>query len=160
MRILGFLLCFAVFSIGFSEMAMAKKSGGMAWGGSSKIGSAKEFIPYFGEEQIRHRGLWDNDEWTPESWLREEDDDKRIMRDFYEYGIVTKQYQNSKNIHVLEVGDTFVQLSGLDQRRVLQFVDYVYQITEGHKNGMFYVYLKGVKDEPMGLYNKYGFQNY
>ncbi len=158
MRFLSFFICLAVAVIGFSDAGFARKGNG--WSLFPKKVKELDFKPYLNEQQIRQRSLWDGDAWTPEAWIRDAGDEKRVMRDFYEYKIVTNQYTDNRNIPVLEVGEPFVQLSGVDQRRVLEFVDYVFQITPASDNGMFYVYLKGEKKEPMGLYNQYGFQSY
>lgn len=158
MRFLSFFICLAVAVIGFSDSGFARKGNG--WSLFPKKVKELDFKPYLNEQQIRQRSLWDGDVWTPEAWIRDAGDEKRVMRDFYTYDIVTNQYTDRKNIPVLEVGEAFVQLSGVDQRRVLEFVDYVFQITPATEDGMFYVYLKDEKKEPMGLYNKYGFQSY
>ncbi len=119
-----------------------------------------DFKPYLGNQQISQRSLWDDDQWTPEAWIKDAGDAKRIMRDFYAYDIVSDQYVGDENIPVLEVGQGFMRLSSLDRRRVLQFVDHVFGITKGEENGMFYVYYRELDDDPLGVYNKYGLQQY
>ncbi len=158
MRFLGFFLALAVLAMGFSDPSYARKSGGLGWG--SNNWSTGDFEPYFGEERIRQRSLWDGDTWTPEAWIIDAGDEKRVMRSLYEAGIVTDQYKKKGSVPVLEVGETFVQLSGLDQRRVLQFVDYVFEITTSEENGTFFVNYKPQGGEALGVYTKYGFQSY
>ncbi len=119
-----------------------------------------DFKPYLGNQQISQRSLWDDDQWTPEAWIKDAGDAKRIMRDFYAYDIVSDQYVGDEDIPVLEVGETYMRLSGLDRRRVLQFVDHVFGITKGEEDGMFYVYYRELDDDPLGVYNKYGLQQY
>ncbi len=159
MRILSFLLALCVFSFGASLDAYAgKKIQGLGW--SSSHWKGQDFKPYLGNEKIGQRSLWDDDTWTPEAWIKDAGDEKRIMRDFYATGIIIEQYEDRDNIPVLEVGDKFIQLSGVDQRRILKFIDYIFEITSSEENGMFYIYYTKNSKEPLGIYNKYGFQAY
>ncbi|MCB1591301.1 MAG: hypothetical protein KDI90_02505 [Alphaproteobacteria bacterium] len=119
-----------------------------------------DFKPYLGNQQLSQRSLWDNDNWTPEAWIKDAGDEKRIIRDFYAADIVSDQYVDGDNIPVLVVGDNFMKLSGLDRRRVLKFVDHVFGITQAEDDGMFYVYYRELDDDPLGVYNKYGLQQY
>ncbi len=159
MRVLGFLLVLAVFSLGASAQSFAgAKPWIWSWWPSHWQGL--DFQPYIGGEKISQRSLWDNDTWTPEAWIKDAGDAKRIMRDFYAIDIITNQYTDEDNIPVLEVGSQFMELSGLDKRRVLQFVDHIFEITSSEENGMFYVFYDKNKAAPLGIYNKYGFQSY
>ena len=119
-----------------------------------------DFQPYFGDQTLSQRSIRDDDTWTPEAWIKDAGDAKRIMRDFYAYQIVSDQYIGDEDIPVLEVGAQYKLLSPKDQLRVVRFVDHVFKITEGEENGMFYVFLEGYDDDPIGLYNKYGLQRY
>ena len=156
MRFLGFLLAFSIISIGYIAPSYAD-SGWTLFGDSMK---GKDFEPYVGEQKIKQRSLWDNDDWEPQDWIQEPGDDKEVMRDLYEAQIITGQYTGRKNIPVLEVGEPFIMLSEFDQYRVLQFVDYVFAITSSEADGAFWVYYEANKSEPLGLYNQHGFQNY
>ncbi len=159
MRILGFLLLLAIASMASFSPSYAG-DGFWSWNiFGSKMGS-EDFEPYIGGEKIKQRSLWDGDDWTPQDWIHEEDDKRAVMRDLYEAKIITGQYTGKQKIPVLEVGEPFTQLSGFDQRRVLEFVDYVFGITTAEENGSFWVYFEANKSEPMGLYNKHGFQSY
>ena len=159
MRVLSFLAVLGFFALGCSAHVQAS-SKPWVWGWWPSHWQGLDFQPYLGGQKLSHRSLWDGDDWTPEAWIKDAGDAKRIMRDLYAAEIVTNQYEDSDNIPVLEVGDGFLLLSGLDKRRVLQFVDHVFQITESEENGMFYVYYSMNDDEPAGIYNKYGFQSY
>jgi len=117
-----------------------------------------DFKPYLGDSKLTQRGLWDKDAWTPEAWIKDAGDEKRIMRDLYAADILSDQYTNGDNIPVLVVGQNFKRLSGLDQRRVLEFVDYVFKITSAEENGMFFVYYRENDDKEIGVYDKNGFQ--
>lgn len=155
MRFVGFCLLVLITSAGFSTQSHAT-----SWKWWPANWQNTDFQPYIGQQQLNQRSLWDGDTWTPEAWEKDAGDSRRIMRDFYAAGILTDQYSDSKNIPVLEVGEAFFLLSGIDQRRVLQFVDYVFEITTSEENGMFYVYYKLDDEKPAGLYNQYGFQSY
>tara|TARA_R110002072_G_scaffold289895_1_gene457270 strand:+ start:255 stop:722 length:468 start_codon:yes stop_codon:yes gene_type:complete len=155
MRFVGFCLLVLITSAGFSAQSHAE-----SWKWWPSNWQNTDFQPYIGQQQLHQRSLWDGDTWTPEAWEKDAGDSRRIMRDLYAAGILTDQYSDGKNIPVLEVGEGFFLLSSVDQRRVLQFVDYVFEITTSEENGMFYVYYKLDNDKPAGLYNKYGFQSY
>lgn len=127
----------------------------------SKVSKEKTYKPYLAEEQIRHSSLWVGDEWSPEDWVKEDGDKKRITHNLYASDILVDQYTNKDNIPVLEVGDQFMRMSGIDRNRVLQFMDHVFEITTSSKDGLFYVmYDQNGDDEMVGLYNKHGFQRY
>lgn len=153
-----FLVLLAVVFAGFSVPALAKKSTKAHW--RFTPGEQSDFTPYIGRQKLGQRSHKDDDAWTPRDWAQNEGDAKAIIRDFYEGNILVKQYIGSKNIPVLRVGEAFVRLSNFDQKRVLAFIDYVFEITTTTENGMYYVYYEGDDKEPLGLYNKYGFQSY
>ncbi len=157
MRILGFLVVFATLVVSVSDAQARSRSLWNWWGGHW---STVDFQPYLGEQQIRQRSLWDGDTWTPEAWIKDAGDEKRIMRSLYDANILADQYTDGDNIPVLEVGENFIKLSGVDQIRVLKFVDHIFEISSSEENGMFYVLYEKDDDEPMGLFNKYGFQRY
>ena len=157
MRILSFLLLFTVAVTGFAQLSHADKA--THWSYIYHDGYKHNFEPYIGEQVLKQRSTWDNDTWTPEDWIDNPGDEKIILRDFYAIGLLKKQFVDD-GIPVLRVGEKFVQLSGFDQRRVLEFIDYVFEITTSEENGMFYVYYEKDDNDPLGLYNKHGFQNY
>tara|TARA_B100001989_G_scaffold216504_1_gene167364 strand:- start:648 stop:1127 length:480 start_codon:yes stop_codon:yes gene_type:complete len=158
MRNLVFSLVFIALLTSFSQLAEAKKRNYL-WHFFPKHWQTMDFDPYLGHQQIRQRSLWDGDDWTPEAWIKDAGDERRIMRDLYQSHIILDQHKDSQNIPVLVVGDPFKKLSDMDARRVLKFIDYVFEITTSEKDGMFYVYHIDDSKNPMGLYNKYGFQD-
>ncbi len=160
MRFLTLFLVLIGLAFSFVPTEVEARSRLNMWSWWSNHWQDHNFHPYLNEQQIKQRSLWDQDDWTPEAWIKDAGDEKRIIRDFYATGIVTKQYVDGDNIPVLRVGDAFMQLSGLDQRRVLQFIDHVFEITSSEENGMFYVYNDELRRKPMGLFNQYGFQAY
>ncbi len=157
MRFLGLFLLFTVVLAGFSAQSYAEKAN--KWGFLYHDGYKHKFEPYMGQEKLRQRSIEDNDTWTPQDWIKNPGDEKIILRDFYTMGILVKQFMDN-DIPVLRVGEPFVQLSTFDQRRILAFIDYVFEITTSKKDGMFYIYYEADDNNPLGLYNKYGFQNY
>ncbi len=159
MRVLGFLLIIATFSIGSSTASYAAAKPWL-WGWWPSHWQGLDYQPYLGGQKIGQRSLWDGDDWTPEAWIKDAGDAKRIMHDFYASNIVTGQYSDSDNIPVLEVGAGFMQLSGFDKQRVLKFIDHVFEITTAEENGMFYVIYDENKKEPVGIFNKYGLLPY
>ena len=157
MRFLGFLLLFAVAFTGFTQQSHADKA--TYWDAFYHDGYKHNFDPYVGQQKLKQRSVHDNDTWTPQDWIDNPGDEKVVLRDFYTMNVLVKKYMDD-GIPVLRVGEKFVQLSDFDQIRVLKFVDYVFGITTAEENGMFYVYYDANDDEPLGLFNKYGFQNY
>lgn len=153
-----FLLLVAVMFAGFAAPAIAKKATKSQW--RYTAGEKDDFTPYIGRQKLGQRSHKDDDKWTPQDWIENEGDEKAIIRDFYEGGIITKQYVGRKNIPVLRVGEPFVRLSNFDQKRILAFVDYVFEITTSTQDGMYFVYYEADDKEPLGLYNKHGFQSY
>lgn len=146
MRIVSLLMVSTVISLGLTACAQAPVK--------------HDFKPYLADQDIRKRSLWDNDNWKPQDWIDAVGGNKAVLNDFYDDGILTEQYTDGDNLPVLEVGETFMQLSSLDQRRVLQVVDHIFEITSSEENGSFYVYHHEKKSHPLGMYNKHGFQSY
>lgn len=82
---------------------------------------------------------------------------QRLLNQFYQAQIITDQYV-SDDVPVVEVGNAFMQLSGHDQRRVMDFIDDMYGATRyNNHNGVIRItYWR--TGEPIGLYTKYGLQ--
>lgn len=158
MRIFKLFLVFAVCMTAFPQLSQAEPKPWI-WGWWPGHWRDLDFKPYIaGDGKMTQRGLWDKDAWTPEAWINDAGDAKRIMRDLYAVEIVADQYTNGDDIPVLVVGENFHRLSGLDQRRVLKFIDHVFQITTSEENGMFFIYDSENDDDPIGVYDKNGFQ--
>lgn len=157
MRVFRFLLMLAVMVTALSGVSKAEPKS-WVWGWWPSHWKNLDFQPYLDGEKFIQRGLWDRDTWTPQAWIKDAGDAKRIMRDLYSVDIIRDQYTDDHNIPVLVVGPTFMRLSGLDRRRVLKFVDYVFKITESEENGMFFVFSSENDDDPIGVFDKNGFQ--
>lgn len=158
MRIFSFVLVFACAVLGFSDLSMARKT--TQWGFVHHDGSKLDFQPYVGHELLSQRSTKDMDSWIPSDWIKVSGDEKAILRDFYGMGILKKQYIGKNNIPALLVGEAFIKLSSFDQKRVLEFVDYVFKIVESEENGMFFVYYDQDKKEPLGVFNNFGYLRY
>ncbi len=158
MRSFSFLLLLAMAMVGLSQFSYAGKA--TYWSSIYHDGYKHDFEPYVGQQKLNQRSTKDMDSWTPADWIDNPGDEKIILRDFYAMGIIKEQYMDHDNIPVLRVGEAFVKLSSFDQKRVLEFVDYVFKITESEKNGMFYVIYDRDDSEPLGLFNKSGYLNY
>jgi len=158
MRSFSFLLLFAIAAVGFSYQSVAGHA--THWGYITHEGYKHDFDPYVGQQKLKQRSTKDMDSWSPADWIDNPGDEKIILRDFYAMGIIKEQYMDHDNIPVLRVGGAFERLATFDQKRVLEFVDYVFNITESEKNGMFYVVYERDESEPLGIYNKSGYINY
>lgn len=159
-----FLFLFPVLLLVFALPVLADGGGNRAeWGEFANLKVDKtrvDFEPYEGGQKHVQRFLWDTDDWTPQDWIKDDETPKDVIREFYSHGLIHKQFMNKRNIPVLVVGEPFNQLSGLDQRRVLKFVDYTFDITGAEEDGMFFVYYVENDKDPLGLYNRHGYQNY
>ncbi len=158
MRSFSFLLLFALAIVGFSQASYAGKA--TYWDFIYHEGYKHDFDPYVGQQKLKQRSTKDMDSWAPADWIDNPGDEKIILRDFYAMGIIKEQYMDHDNIPVLRVGDAFDRLATFDQKRVLEFVDYVFKITESEKNGMFFVVYDRDDSEPLGVFNKSGYINY
>lgn len=98
----------------------------------------------------------DMDPWTPEVWTKNRGSEKSVMDDFYINGIITDQYMDD-DAPVLEVGQHFMELSGNDKRRVVEYVDSVFGVTE--RGGPGVIVLEHWKArEAVGVYTRQGLQ--
>jgi len=114
--------------------------------------------PYLNDGKTPHNNQWDNENWHPEYWVEDKGSVTAVMDGFYDAGIIVEQYEDE--VPVLEVGRPFLQLSPLDQRHVIEFVDYAFKITEAKPHGIFYVVIDHEKKgkELLGLYTVNGLQ--
>jgi hypothetical protein len=114
-----------------------------------------ETRPYLEEAKMRHNVQWENDPWTPQDWIADRGGQVAVIDRFYADGIITNQFVKN-DVPVLEVGRTFMELSALDRRRVLETVDYIFGMTDAPQ-GMFSVQHAETGDT-IGLYTKEGAQ--
>lgn len=112
--------------------------------------------PNLKEGKIPHNNQWDNSGWAPSDWVAEDEDIRSVIDRFYASGLIVDQYEDK--VPVLVVGKPFMQLSPVDQRHVVEFVDYAFKITDSQENGTFHIVMDGFEDDPLGLYSKHGLQ--
>ena len=114
--------------------------------------------PYLNEAKVPHNNQWDSAEWHPEFWVQDKGSVAAVLDGFYKAGILVEQYED--DVPVLEVGRPFLQLSPLDQRHVVEFVDFAFKITEQEPHGIFYIIIdhKMKGKELLGIYTVHGLQ--
>jgi len=97
------------------------------------------------------------EKWSPEDWVSYHNGDEyATYRALERAGIVTGQSFRG-DVPVLEVGQAFVRLSSGDQKKVLRYVDHIFNITQKHPSHVIYVY-HDESDDYIGIYNKNGLQ--
>jgi hypothetical protein len=110
------------------------KHGKYVWGTPSH----DETRLYLNEAKIPHNSQWADDQWTPQNWIDARGGSAMaVIKGLYDAGIVLDQYVD--DVPVLVVGRPFLELSGLEKRRVTAFFDHVFEITAGADNGVFNV---------------------
>lgn len=112
--------------------------------------------PYLEEAKRPLNGQWNNEDWHPEYWVEDKGSIEAVMAGFYDAGIITDQYKDGAS--VLKVGRPFLRMSPIDQRHLVEFVDYAHQITSAQENGLFYIVLDERGHEVIGLYSQRGLQ--
>jgi hypothetical protein len=154
LRILSFFLVVTmVCAIGAPARAEPKP---WIWGWWPSHWRNLDFKPYIEDSQQTHNSQWDDSNWEPEHWIGQRKSGRDLIRGFYFADILRDQYVDD-DIPVLVVGPGFYMLGGQDKRRVVDTVDYVYQITEAHPNGMFML-RDWRTDKEIGSYTHYGLQ--
>lgn len=113
---------------------------------------------YMKDGKTPNNNQWDDDNWKPEYWVDAKGSTSAVIEGLYGSGVLVDQYED--DVPVLEVGRTFLQLSPVDQRHVIEFVDYAFKITATKPHGIFYVVFdNGNKgDELLGVYTVNGLQ--
>lgn len=133
---------------------------------SSVFGWGFGFYPY--EEPTKplletgkhpHHIQWefDNENWSPEEWVELNGGSKEQMLARLKAAAIVTGQSERDNIPVLEVGQPFLRLSGLEKHRVAAFIDYMYGVTAEREDGMFIICRKDM-DIDIGYYTKYGLQ--
>ena len=112
--------------------------------------------PHHKHAKTPHNNQWDNTGWSPESWLEADGDVRPVIDRFYASGVIVDQYEDK--VPMLIVGQPFLRLSPVDQRHVIEFVDYAFKITAAADNSTFHIALDGDEDGLLGVYSKHGLQ--
>ena len=106
---------------------------------------------YLQSNENAYDSAW-NDSWKPVDWADSAESAQAVIDNFYARRVLTDQFLN-RDTPVLEVGQGFIDLSSQDQRRVVRFVAYAFDIDGLTGNGAMQVQLDR-KDAPVGLYNR------
>lgn len=125
-----------------------------------------DFKPYLEDAKAPHNeqwapGLYANEDWHPENWIRAKGSIEAVMDDFYKTEVIVEQDVDD-NMPVLVVGDTFMNLSTQEKQRVTGFIDYVYQVTTTAPAGMYTIYYERTdnwifgRGDPIGIYGVHG----
>jgi len=114
--------------------------------------------PYLEEAKLPHNSQWADDEWSPQDWVEARGGNVvNVVNGFYTAGIIVDQYFDG-DIPVFEVGQTFIDLSGQEKRRVVAFMDDVFGVTKLSDQGVILLYFHQNGDTPVGLSNAQGLQ--
>lgn len=99
----------------------------------------QDFIPYYDNGTEPHNTQWSETSWKPEDWVSMDTGrGTDLISKWVTVGVLQKQYVRCDDVPAVDVGPNFYHLSGLDKRRVMETLDYVYQVT-AKRPGMFYV---------------------
>ncbi|NCT41063.1 MAG: hypothetical protein GW778_05330 [Alphaproteobacteria bacterium] len=134
---------------------------------SDYFGGAQKYIlgdsagdvrePYLKDGKGPQNNQWDHDAWSPELWAEDKGSVMAVIDGFYDAGILVRQYEDK--VPVLEVGKPFLKLSPIDQRHVVEFIDYAFKITADQKPGVFYIVIdQKAGKRLLGLYSIHGLQ--
>jgi hypothetical protein len=110
--------------------------------------------PYLYEGKLPHNRQWDYRYWQPGDWINQRQSALKLIQDWYVIGIIEGQYME-EDVPVLEVGSAYFDLGFFDRQRVMQTVNYVYEITSKKENGMFRI-VDSRNGEYIGLYSRHG----
>lgn len=169
MRIITILLLVSFFTfVFFVHKGFAQEEPSMEKGFEQNLRDAKKYFfgmprvdferRYLRDGTTPHNNQWNGENWHPEYWVEAEGSVTKVIDGFYKSGVIVDQYDDE--VHVLEVGETFLRLSPVDQRHVVEFVDYAFKITEQQPHGIFYVVFdhKRKGQELLGIYTVNGLQ--
>lgn len=154
MRFVAILSFFAVFMLTCAPHAEARSKSWLRWVFTPPVPDFETTYLYDGKTP--HAYTWADESWTPDDWTQARGSDKGVMDDLYAAGIITDQYEKG-NMPVLEVGQSFMQLSNEDKHKVAAYVDDVLGITAAGTDGAFMLIRQG-RNAPIGLYTKAGLQ--
>ena len=99
-----------------------------------------------------------NDQWSPVDWADSAASAQAVIDNFYARRVLVDQFLDD-GTPVLEVGQTFLALSSQDQRRVVKFVAFAFDVDGLTGNGTMHVQLDR-EHAPIGLYNRGSVQLY
>jgi len=163
-----FLVLFSCFLVvfGFSSSVYAQDSGVTEKSYFQKLMEFKKFLPgasksdpvrpYVRGGKIPQNVQWDNKDWQPEYWVNDKGSVDAVMTGLYEENVLVRGYDaEDSSVHV---GQSFMRLSPLEQRKVAAFIDYAYQMTDSDPNAGYQLVLDGRKKQAIGVYTRLGLQ--
>jgi len=108
---------------------------------------------YLHEGKYAYDSDWENG-WNPLMWAESYDEAQTLVDQFYADGVVVDQYMNDEK-PCLEVGQRFLELSGRDQRRVVKFMAYAFDVDGFSQDGAVNVVLKRAgRVHDVGVYSQ------
>lgn len=153
MRFFVFFQLFSLILLPFSFSANASSLWDYIWGPPDH----NEVRPYLEEAKVPHNSRWADDEWTPQDWVDARGGDAiSVVNGFYDAGIIHDQYFDD-DVPVLEVGHRFLELGSQDQRRVVAFMDDVFNVTSSTPAGVINICLEH-ESEYIGQFSADGLQ--
>lgn len=112
--------------------------------------------PYMNDAKASQSAQWNEEAWHPEDWAESKGGVQQVLDGFKQSHLVVELHED--DVPVLEVGLPFMRVSPADQRRVIEFMDYAYKITDAKPHGIFYIVLEDHMDELLGIYSQKGLQ--
>lgn len=107
---------------------------------------------YLQSDENAYDPSW-NDAWSPVDWADSAAGAQGVIDNFYARDVLKNQFLK-RGTPVLEVGQTFLALSSQDQRRVVRFVAFAFDVDGLTGNGAMHVQLdRERKCAPVGLYS-------
>ncbi len=149
---LSYLIVFSIFIgvLGVSGQAQARQSHGLFY----------YFFTPAEDDHDRHymnewKNAYDSDweyRWSPRMWADDVEAAQGVIDGFYKSGILKDQYVDD-GVPVIQVGQRFLDLSGRDQRRVVKFVAYAFDIDGFNNTGAMNIVLER-ECVPLGVYSQ------
>ena len=125
------LVAASLMAVSTTSYAESKPWPHISWGWDYEEGQNYDFVPYKDSAKSTHMSQWDQETpWSPEVWAAQHDGDARkVLKRFFASDILRDRYEDD-DVEVLVVGPNFYRLSSYDQRRVVEFTDYVYRLSD------------------------------
>ena len=118
------------------------------------------FTPKYADMDRRyHTGLdnaynsdWEYPYWTPYDWAQNEQTARVIIEGFFKNGVIERYYIDPvTKTRVLAVGQTWLDMSGRDKRRVVKFMAFAYGADQ-RSEAIELVLHRNKECYPMGIY--------
>ncbi len=121
----------------------------------------RKYNPNFDEPLLEgpkhpHNNQWEGSNWHPQQWVDFYGNPQTQLDRLEDTGIITGMGEKD-DIPVLEVGHAFLRLSGQEKRRVVEYVDYVLDVTRTSPRGAMLVY-DDYSNSYIGIYTDDGLQ--